>query len=137
MHGNISLGGGWNDSLYESNGKGELNGVTSINGLNFLTFPDDGSMGLGVEPYRGDHATAFGYGTAFSDFSVVVGSDAKAEDTSGVAVGYMANTRGGAVAVGFQAEAMGSGSVALGSAASVNDDAEGGIAFWFYGNCRT
>ena len=131
MHGNISLGGGWNDSLYESNGKGELNGVTSINGLNFLTFPDDGSMGLGVEPYRGDHATAFGYGTAFSDFSVVVGSDAKAEDTSGVAVGYMANTRGGAVAVGFQAEAMGSGSVALGSAASVNDDAEGGIAFGF------
>ena len=131
MHGNVSLGGGWNDSLYESNGKGELNGVTSINGLNFLTFPDDGSMGLGVEPYRGDHATAFGYGTAFSDFSVVVGSDAKAEDTSGVAVGYMANTRGGAVAVGFQAEAMGSGSVALGSAASVNDDAEGGIAFGF------
>ena len=131
MHGNISLGGGWNDSLYESNGKGELNGVTSINGLNFLTFPDDGSMGLGVEPYRGDHATAFGYGTVFSDFSVVVGSDAKAEDTSGVAVGYMANTRGGAVAVGFQAEAMGSGSVALGSAASVNDDAEGGIAFGF------
>ena len=131
MNGNISLGGTWDNNICESNGKGELNGVTSINGLNFLTFPDDGSMGLGVEPYRGDHATAFGYGTAFSDFSVVVGSDAKAEDTSGVAVGYMANTRGGAVAVGFQAEAMGSGSVALGSAASVNDDAEGGIAFGF------
>ena len=110
---------------------GALTGVTSINGLNFLTFPDDGSMGLGVEPYHGDHATAFGYGTAFSDFSVVVGSDAKAEDTSGVAVGYMANTRGDAVAVGFQAEVMGSGSVALGSAASVNNDAEDGIAFGF------
>ena len=131
MNGNISLGGTWDNNICESNGKGELNGVTSINGLNFLTFPDDGSMGLGVEPYRGDHATAFGYGTAFSDFSVVVGSDAKAEDTSGVAVGYMANTWSGAVAVGFQAEAMGSGSVALGAAASVNDDAEGGTALGY------
>ena len=39
MHGNISLGGEWKENttsgLYESNGKGELNGVTSINGVIF------------------------------------------------------------------------------------------------------
>lgn len=39
MAGNISLGGEWKENatagIYESNGKGELNGVTSINGVIF------------------------------------------------------------------------------------------------------
>ena len=79
MHGNISLGGvlDWDDEkeVYKSNNQGALTGVTSINGLNFLTNEDE-SIGIGVVSYLGDHTIAFGFGTKSSDFSVVVGSNA-------------------------------------------------------------
>lgn len=54
MHGNISLGGEWKENttsgLYESNGKGELNGVTSINGVIFAkdSMNNDGGLLIGT-----------------------------------------------------------------------------------------
>ena len=131
MHGNISLGGvlDWDDEkeVYKSNNQGALTGVTSINGLNFLTNEDE-SIGIGVVSYLGDHTIAFGFGTKSSDFSVVVGSNAEAADICAVAVGDVAIAHNNATAVGFSAQALSTNSVVFGGYSSVTKAGEDGTA---------
>ena len=131
MHGNISLGGvlEWDDEkeVYKSNNQGALTGVTSINGLNFLTNEDE-SIGIGVVSYLGDHTIAFGFGTKSSDFSVVVGSNAEAADICAVAVGDVAIAHNNATAVGFSAQALSTNSVVFGGYSSVTKAGEDGTA---------
>ena len=131
MNGNISLGGtlDWDDEkeVYKSNNQGALTGVTSINGLNFLTNEDE-SIGIGVVSYLGDHTIAFGFGTKISDFSVVVGSNAEAADICAVAVGDVAIAHNNATAVGFSAQALSTNSVVLGGYSSVTKAGEDGTA---------
>ena len=131
MNGNISLGGvlDWDDEkeVYKSNNQGALTGVTSINGLNFLTNEDE-SIGIGVVSYLGDHTIAFGFGTKSSDFSVVVGSNAEAADICAVAVGDVAIAHNNATAVGFSAQALSTNSVVFGGYSSVTKAGEDGTA---------
>ena len=131
MHGNISLGGvlDWDDEkeVYKSNNQGALTGVTSINGLNFLTNEDE-SIGISVVSYLGDHTIAFGFGTKSSDFSVVVGSNAEAADICAVAVGDVAIAHNNATAVGFSAQALSTNSVVFGGYSSVTKAGEDGTA---------
>ena len=104
MHGNISLGGEWNDNttsgLYESNGKGELNGVTSINGVIFAKDSMNNQEGLLI----GTLAS----GTSFyGDASVMIGLNIDNSAIDAVGIGNYAKVSGdGSVAIGHGAEAM-------------------------------
>ena len=104
MHGNISLGGEWKENttsgLYESNGKGELNGVTSINGVIFAkdSMNNDGGLLIGT-PASG---TSF-YGAA----SVMIGLNIDNSAIDAVGIGNNIKLTGdGSVAIGYGAEAM-------------------------------
>ena len=104
MHGNISLGGEWKENttsgLYESNGKGELNGVTSINGVIFAKDCMNNQEGLLI----GTPAS----GTSFyGDASVMIGLNIDNSAIDAVGIGNYAKVRGdGSVAIGYGAEAM-------------------------------
>ncbi|WP_456003668.1 YadA-like family protein [Phascolarctobacterium faecium] len=104
MHGNISLGGEWKENttsgLYESNGKGELNGVTSINGVIFAKDSMNNQEGLLI----GTPAS----GTSFyGDASVMIGLNIDNSAIDAVGIGNYAKVRGdGSVAIGYGAEAM-------------------------------
>ena len=104
MHGNISLGGEWKENttsgLYESNGKGELNGVTSINGVIFAKDSMNNQEGLLI----GTLAS----GTSFyGDASVMIGLNIDNSAIDAVGIGNYAKVRGdGSVAIGYGAEAM-------------------------------
>ena len=104
MHGNISLGGEWKENttsgLYESNGKGELNGVTSINGVIFAKDSMNNQEGLLI----GTLAS----GTSFyGDASVMIGLNIDNSAIDAAGIGNYAKVRGdGSVAIGYGAEAM-------------------------------
>ena len=104
MHGNINLGGEWKENttsgLYESNGKGELNGVTSINGVIFAKDSMNNQEGLLI----GTLAS----GTSFyGDASVMIGLNIDNSAIDAVGIGNYAKVRGdGSVAIGYGAEAM-------------------------------
>ena len=104
MHGNISLGGEWKENttsgLYESNGKGELNGVTSIKGVIFAKDSMNNQEGLLI----GTPAS----GTSFyGDASVMIGLNIDNSAIDAVGIGNYAKVRGdGSVAIGYGAEAM-------------------------------
>ena len=104
MHGNISLGGEWTKNatsgVYESNGKGELNGVTSINGVIFAKDSMNNQEGLLI----GTLAS----GTSFyGDASVMIGLNIDNSAIDAVGIGNYAKVRGdGSVAIGYGAEAM-------------------------------
>ena len=104
MHGNISLGGEWKENttsgLYESNGKGELNGVTSINGVIFAKDSMNNQEGLLI----GTLAS----GTSFyGDASVMIGLNIDNSAIDAVGIGNYAKVSGdGSVAIGYGAEAM-------------------------------
>ena len=104
MHGNISLGGEWKENttsgLYESNGKGELNGVTSINGVIFAKDSMNNQEGLLI----GTLAS----GTSFyGDASVMIGLNIDNSAIDAVGIGNYAKVSGdGSVAIGHGAEAM-------------------------------
>ena len=104
MAGNISLGGEWKENttsgLYESNGKGELNGVTSINGVIFAKDSMNNQEGLLI----GTLAS----GTSFyGDASVMIGLNIDNSAIDAVGIGNYAKVRGdGSVAIGYGAEAM-------------------------------
>ena len=104
MHGNISLGGEWKENttsgLYESNGKGELNGVTSINGVIFAKDSMNNQEGLLIGTLAS--GTSF-YGAA----SVMIGLNIDNSAIDAVGIGNYAKVSGdGSVAIGYGAEAM-------------------------------
>ncbi len=124
MHGNISLGGEWNDNktsgLYESNGKGELNGVTSINGVIFAKDSMNNQEGLLIGTLAPD--------TYYSgSWSVMIGTNIDNQAIEAVGIGNDIKLTGdGSVAIGNSAEALSSGGgypTAIGfSARAIGDD---------------
>ena len=124
MHGNISLGGEWKENttsgLYESNGKGELNGVTSINGVIFAKDSMNNQEGLLIGTLAPD--------TYYSgSWSVMIGTNIDNQAIDAVGIGNDIKLTGdGSVAIGNSAEALSSGGgypTAIGfSARAIGDD---------------
>ena len=129
MHGNISLGGEWKENttsgLYESNGKGELNGVTSINGVIFAKDSMNNQEGLLIgtlasgTSFYGDASVMIGLNIDNSAIDAVgIGNYAKVSGDGSVAIGYgaeaMSNMAMYPTAIGFYARAIGDEVVAIG-----------------------
>ena len=126
MHGNISLGGEWNDNttsgLYESNGKGELNGVTSINGVIFAkdSMHNQGGLLIGtLAPdtyYSGGFSVMIGTDIDNSAIDAVgIGNNIKLTGDGSVAIGYGAQSLEDGIAIGFSSHAIGYDVVAIGT----------------------
>ena len=130
MHGNISLGGEWKENttsgLYESNGKGELNGVTSINGVIFAkdSMNNDGGLLIGTPAsgtsFYGDTSVMIGLNIDNSAIDAVgIGNNIKLAGDGSVAIGYgaeaMSNMAMYPTAIGFSARAIGDDVVAIGA----------------------
>ena len=130
MHGNISLGGEWKENttsgLYESNGKGELNGVTSINGVIFAKDSMNNQEGLLIGTLAPDTYYAGGFsvmiGTNIDNQAidaVGIGNDIKLTGDGSVAIGNSAealsSVGGYPTAIGFSARAIGDDVVAIGA----------------------
>ena len=130
MHGNISLGGEWKENttsgLYESNGKGELNGVTSINGVIFAkdSMNNDGGLLIGTlasgTSFYGDTSVMIGLNIDNSAIDAVgIGNNIKLAGDGSVAIGYgaeaMSNMAMYPTAIGFSARAIGDDVVAIGA----------------------
>ena len=129
MHGNISLGGEWKENttsgLYESNGKGELNGVTSINGVIFAKDSMNNQEGLLIgtlasgTSFYGDTSVMIGLNIDNSAIDAVgIGNNIKLAGDGSVAIGYgaeaMSNMAMYPTAIGFSARAIGDEVVAIG-----------------------
>ena len=124
MHGNISLGGEWTKNatsgVYESNGKGELTGVTKINGAVFRIA--NNATVLGANADAGERGVAFGYvAKTVGEYGVAIGAYSNSSKSFGVALGYVAtiNASGG-TALGADALVAHENSVALGSHSVTN-----------------
>ena len=130
MHGNISLGGEWKENttsgLYESNGKGELNGVTSINGVIFAkdSMNNDGGLLIGTPAsgtsFYGATSVMIGLNIDNSAIDAVgIGNNIKLAGDGSVAIGYgaeaMSNMAMYPTAIGFYARAIGDDVVAIGA----------------------
>ena len=130
MHGNISLGGEWKENttsgLYESNGKGELNGVTSINGVIFAKDSMNNQAGLLIgtpasgTSFYGDTSVMIGLNIDNSAIDAVgIGNNIKLTGDGSVAIGYgaeaMSNMAMYPTAIGFYARAIGDDVVAIGA----------------------
>ena len=130
MHGNISLGGEWKENttsgLYESNGKGELNGVTSINGVIFAKDSMNNQEGLLIgtlasgTSFYGDTSVMIGLNIDNSAIDAVgIGNNIKLAGDGSVAIGYgaeaMSNMAMYPTAIGFSARAIGDDVVAIGA----------------------
>ena len=130
MHGNISLGGEWKENatsgLYESNGKGELNGVTSINGVIFAkdSMNNDGGLLIGTPAsgtsFYGATSVMIGLNIDNSAIDAVgIGNNIKLTGDGSVAIGYgaeaMSNMAMYPTAIGFYARAIGDDVVAIGA----------------------
>ena len=128
MHGNISLGGelAWytdddGKTQWKTNGKGELTGVTSINGavLQMDVNDDEFMTAIGVKSYANSYGSAFGW-------------YARAEGQYSVAVGYAAETDRAGVALGYNAKAKADGGTSLGMAAEVGEEHTNSVAIGSY-----
>ena len=128
MHGNISLGGelDWYDdengkTQWRTNGKGELTGVTSINGavLQMDVNDDEFMTSIGVKSYANSYGSAFGW-------------YARADGQYSVAVGYAAETDRAGVALGYNAKAKADGGTSLGMAAEVGEEHTNSVAIGSY-----
>ena len=127
MHGNISLGGEWNDNktsgLYESNGKGELNGVTSINGVIFakdiMNNDRDGLLIGTLAPdtyYAEAWSVMIGTNIDYQAIEAVgIGADIKLSGDGSVAIGNGATALNDGMAIGLCARADGSTTTAIGT----------------------
>ena len=130
MHGNISLGGEWKENttsgLYESNGKGELNGVTSINGVIFAKDSMNNQEGLLIgtlasgTSFYGDTSVMIGLNIDNSAIDAVgIGNNIKLTGDGSVAIGHgaeaMSNMAMYPTAIGFSARAIGDDVVAIGA----------------------
>ena len=129
MQGNISLGGEWKENttagIYESNGKGELNGVTSINGVIFANDSMNNQEGLLIgtlasgTSFYGDDSVMIGLNIDNSAIDAVgIGNDIKLSGDGSVAIGHgaeaMSNMAMYPTAIGFSARAIGDEVVAIG-----------------------
>ena len=130
MQGNISLGGEWKENttsgFYESNGKGELNGVTSINGVIFAKDSMNNQKGLLIgtlasgTSFYGDTSVMIGLNIDNSAIDAVgIGNNIKLAGDGSVAIGYgaeaMSNMAMYPTAIGFSARAIGDDVVAIGA----------------------
>ncbi len=138
MAGNISLGGGldwYNDdngkTHWKSNGKGELTGVSSINGVIFHMDVNDDEFvtAIGVDSDARACGTAFGWSArAEGAYGTAVGYAAETDDDWGVALGYNAVVKKMAgTALGANALVSHYNSVAIGSDSATT--AENQVAF--------
>ena len=85
MEGTINLGGTWTKNasgIYESNGKGELNGVTKINGMIFQYIEDNPSLAIG-DYMSGDYS-----------YSLAIGGGAGVAADHATAVGFSTSAEG-------------------------------------------
>ncbi|WP_417573629.1 beta strand repeat-containing protein [Phascolarctobacterium faecium] len=126
MHGNISLGGKWKENttsgLYESNGKGELNGVTSINGVIFAKDSMNNQEGLLIGTLAPDTYYSGGFsvmiGTDIDNQAidaVGIGNNIKLTGDGSVAIGNGAQSLEDGIAIGFSSHAIGYDVVAIGT----------------------
>ena len=126
MHGNISLGGEWKENttsgLYESNGKGELNGVTSINGVIFAKDSMNNQEGLLIgtlasgTSFYGDASVMIGLNIDNSAIDAVgIGNNIKLTGDGSVAIGNGAQSLEDGIAIGFSSHAIGYDVVAIGT----------------------
>ena len=106
---------------WKTNGKGELTGVTSINGavLQMDVNDDEFMTAIGVKSYANSYGSAFGW-------------YARAEGQYSVAVGYAAETDGTGVALGYNAKAKADGGTSLGMAAEVGEEHTNSVAIGSY-----
>ncbi|MCC8157608.1 MAG: hypothetical protein LIO50_00015, partial [Phascolarctobacterium sp.] len=136
--GSIDIGGKWtyeyypNDDpqgrfgKYESNGKGALTGVTSINGMNFITDGDNNSilMGVDIDNVAELNNTAIGIkSTVSGDINTLVGANANATGPSAVVFGaFSSATKEGSIAIGTFVDAIGKESIGIGYNVTTNAD---------------
>ena len=141
---NPNFGGMWtkNDSgIYESNGKGELTGITKINGIDFQYIEDSPSLAIGTY-LSGDYsyslaigggadaaannATAVGFSTsAYGENSTAIGNSSTVYEKSGTAIGasaYVQNGHTGSVAIGYDSATTAANQVAFGTGTVTTDD---------------
>ena len=124
MAGNINLGGEWTKNatsgVYENNGKGELTGVTKINGAVFR-IENDATV-LGANADAGERGVAFGSAAkTVGEYGVAIGAYSNSSKSFGVALGYVATIEAsGGTALGADALVAHENSVALGSNSVTN-----------------
>ncbi len=106
---------------WKTNGKGELTGVTSINGavLQMDVNDDEFMTAIGVKSYANSYGSAFGW-------------YARAEGQYSVAVGYAAETDRAGVALGYNAKAKADGGTSLGMVAEVGEEHTNSVAIGSY-----
>ena len=144
MEGTINLGGTWTKNasgIYESNGKGELTGITKINGIDFQYIEDSPSLAIGTY-LSGDYSyslaigggadaaanngTAVGFSTsAYGENSTAIGNSSTVYEKSGTAIGasaYVQNGHTGSVAIGYDSATTAANQVAFGTGTVTTDD---------------
>ena len=144
MEGTINLGGTWTKNasgIYESNGKGELTGITKINGIDFQYIEDSPSLAIGTY-LSGDYsyslaigggadaaannATAVGFSTsAYGENSTAIGNSSTVYEKSGTAIGasaYVQNGHTNSVAIGYDSATTAANQVAFGTGTVTTDD---------------
>ena len=135
---NVNFGGVWTESVetnpddpgfnvikYTSNGKGALNGVTSINGVSFLYNGDNSNIILGANVDTvGANTIAIGMDAVASGYeATLVGNNATASGAFSTALGYYSlATKMEATAIGAFAEVDGEESVGVGSSSKNRAD---------------
>ena len=145
MEGTINLGGTWTKNAtsgeYESNGKGELTGVTKINGVVFQYIEDNPGLAIGGymsgdyyyslaigggAGVAADNATAVGFSTsAYGENSTAIGNSSTVYEKSGTAIGasaYVQNGHTGSVAIGYDSATTAANQVAFGTGTVTTDD---------------
>ena len=141
---NPNFGGTWTKNasgIYESNGKGELTGITKINGIDFQYIEDSPSLAIGTY-LSGDYsyslaigggadaaannATAVGFSTsAYGENSTAIGNSSTVYEKSGTAIGasaYVQNGHTGSVAIGSDSATTAANQVAFGTGTVTTDD---------------
>ena len=141
---NPNFGGEWTKNasgVYESNGKGELTGITKINGIDFQYIEDSPSLAIGTY-LSGDYyyslaigggadaaannATAVGFSTsAYGENSTAIGNSSTVYEKSGTAIGasaYVQKGHTGSVAIGYDSATTAANQVAFGTGTVTTDD---------------
>ena len=142
---NPNFGGEWTKNAtsgeYESNGKGELTGVTKINGVVFQYIEDNPGLAIGGymsgdyyyslaigggAGVAADNATAVGFSTtAEGEDSTAIGNASTVYEKRGTAIGasaYVQKGHTGSVAIGYDSATTAADQVAFGTGTVTTDD---------------
>ena len=141
---NPNFGGEWTKNasgVYESNGKGELTGITKISGIEFQYIADNPSLAIGTylsgdyyyslaigggADAAGDHATAVGFSTtAEGEDSTAIGNASTVYEKRGTAIGasaYVQKGHTGSVAIGYDSATTAANQVSFGTGKVTTDD---------------